>query len=79
MDGRTPCFECALELPDSLVVRVGGHQGCGLKQALNISGACLSAFSTGSRDRDCHYVTIWGTNQQIGEALVVLGKRIAKK
>ena len=79
MDGRTPRFKCALKLPDSLVMHVVGHQGRGLKQALDISGACLSAFSTGLRDGNCHYITIQGTDQQIGEALVVFGKHIAKQ
>ncbi|KAG6884298.1 hypothetical protein C0993_012371 [Termitomyces sp. T159_Od127] len=66
-NGQTPCYECTLELPDSLVVHVIGHQRRGLKQAHDLEGR--------------RFVTIWGwgTNQQIGEALVVLGKRITKK
>ncbi|KAG6896119.1 hypothetical protein C0992_010214 [Termitomyces sp. T32_za158] len=57
-DGKVPCFECALELPDSLVAHVVGHQGQGLKQAHDLSGSQLAVFSV---------------------ALVVFGKRIAKK
>ncbi|KAG6883275.1 hypothetical protein C0992_009220, partial [Termitomyces sp. T32_za158] len=60
-DGKVPRYECALELPDSLVAHVVGHQGRGLKQAHDLSGSRLAAFT------------------QIGEALVVFGKRITKK
>ncbi|KAG5349467.1 hypothetical protein C0989_003617 [Termitomyces sp. Mn162] len=31
INGCTPCFKCTLELPNSLVVHVVGHQGQGLK------------------------------------------------
>ncbi|KNZ77475.1 hypothetical protein J132_05433 [Termitomyces sp. J132] len=79
MDGCTPHFECALKLPNSLVAHMVGHQGQGLKQALDISGACLAAFMVGSAGGDCWFVSIWGSDQQIGEALVVIGKQIAKK
>ncbi|KAG5348688.1 hypothetical protein C0989_008922, partial [Termitomyces sp. Mn162] len=79
MDGHTPHFECVLELPDSLVVHVVGHQGQGLKQALNISGTCLAAFTVSSAKGDCQFISIQGSNRQIGEALVIIGKQIAKK
>ena len=79
MDGCTPHFKCALELPNSLMSHVVGHQGQGLKQALDISSACLAAFMVGSANRDCWYITIQGTNQQISEALMVIRKWIARK
>ncbi|KAG6862855.1 hypothetical protein C0993_001215 [Termitomyces sp. T159_Od127] len=79
-NGKTPRYECALELPDSLVAHVVGHQGRGLKQAHDLSGSQLAAFSVGPAGSEGRrFVTIRGTDQQIGEALVVLGKRIAKK
>ncbi|KNZ80788.1 hypothetical protein J132_04293 [Termitomyces sp. J132] len=78
-DGHTPCIECVLELPNSLVVHVVGHQGQGLKQALDISGTCLVAFTVSLAGGDHQFVSIWGSDQQIGEALVVIGKWIAKK
>ncbi|KAG5348630.1 hypothetical protein C0989_009360 [Termitomyces sp. Mn162] len=74
MDGHTPCFKYVVELPDSLVAHVVGHQGQGLKQALDISGACLAAFTVSSAGGDHQFVSIQGSNQQIGEALVVIGK-----
>ncbi|KAG6892824.1 hypothetical protein C0993_002781 [Termitomyces sp. T159_Od127] len=80
MNGKTPRYECALELPNSLVVHVVGHQRRGLKQAHDLSGSWLAAFLVGPAGSEGRrFVTIQGTDQQIGEALVVLGKRIAKK
>ncbi|KAG5352870.1 hypothetical protein C0989_012400 [Termitomyces sp. Mn162] len=78
-DGHTPYFKCALELPNSLVPHVVGHQGQGLKQALNISSTHLAAFTVNLVGGDYWFVSIWGSDQQIGEALVVIGKWIAKK
>ncbi|KAG5350931.1 hypothetical protein C0989_008617 [Termitomyces sp. Mn162] len=79
MDGYTPCFECTLELPNSLVVHMVCHQGQGLKQALDISSAHLAAFMVSSAGGDHWFVSIQSSDQQIGEALVVIGKQIAKK
>ncbi|KAG6882738.1 hypothetical protein C0993_009337, partial [Termitomyces sp. T159_Od127] len=54
--------------------------GRGLKQAHDLSGSWLAAFTVGpASSKGRRFVTIWGTDQQIGEALVVFGKRIAKK
>ncbi|KAG6873724.1 hypothetical protein C0992_008443 [Termitomyces sp. T32_za158] len=67
-------------LPDSLVAHVVGHQGQGLKQAHDLSGSRLAAFLVGSAGSEGRcFVTIQGTDQQIGEALVVFEKHIAKK
>ncbi|KAG6887308.1 hypothetical protein C0995_016262, partial [Termitomyces sp. Mi166 len=39
----------------------------------------LAAFMVGPAENEgCQFVTIRGTDQQIGEALVIIGKRIAK-
>ncbi|KAG6858962.1 hypothetical protein C0995_012582, partial [Termitomyces sp. Mi166 len=55
------------------------HQGQGLKQAHNLSSSQLAAFAVGLAGNEGHqFVTIRGTDQQIGEALVVIGKGIAK-
>ncbi|KAG6886639.1 hypothetical protein C0995_006314 [Termitomyces sp. Mi166 len=79
-DGQARCYKCALEIPDSLVLHVIGHQGRGLKQAHDLSGSWLAAFAVGPAGNEGRqFVTIRGTNQQIGEALVVIGKRIAKQ
>ena len=80
MDRKTPCYKCALMLPDSLVTHVVSHQGRGLKQAHDLSGSRLAAFMVGPAGGEGRrFVTIRGTDQQIGEALVIFGKRIAKK
>ncbi|KNZ73643.1 hypothetical protein J132_10499 [Termitomyces sp. J132] len=78
-DSHTPHFECALKLPNSLVTHVVGHQGQGLKQALDISSSCLAAFMVSLAGGDHQFVSIWSSDQQIGEALVVIGKWIGKK
>ncbi|KAG5352673.1 hypothetical protein C0989_001137 [Termitomyces sp. Mn162] len=74
MDGCTPHFKCMLELPDSLVAYVVGHQGQGLKQAFDISSTHLAAFMISLAGRDHQFVSIQGSDQQIGEALAVIGK-----
>ncbi|KAG6858635.1 hypothetical protein C0995_015093, partial [Termitomyces sp. Mi166 len=79
-NGQAHHYECALEIPDSLVLHVIGHQGRGLKQAHDLSGSQLAAFEVGPAGNEGRrFVTIRGTDQQIGEALVVIGKRIAKQ
>ncbi|KAG5334189.1 hypothetical protein C0989_004134 [Termitomyces sp. Mn162] len=66
-------------ITNSLVAHIVGHQGQGLEQAHNLSGAWLAAFTVGlAGDDGCWFVTIRSTDQQIGEALVVFGKHIAK-
>ncbi|KAG6881983.1 hypothetical protein C0995_016363, partial [Termitomyces sp. Mi166 len=79
-DGQARRYECALEIPDSLVSHVIGHQGRGLKQAHDLSGSRLAAFAVGPAGNEGRwFVTIRGTDQQIGEALVVIEKRIGKR
>jgi len=58
------------------VIRQGGKE---LKQLHNISGAWVLAYMLKSGLRDEHHISIRGTNEQIGDALVVLGKRLAQK
>ncbi|KAG6870454.1 hypothetical protein C0995_012881 [Termitomyces sp. Mi166 len=70
-NGQAHCYECTLEIPDSLVLHVIGHQGQGLKQAHNLSSSWLAAFAVGSAENEGRqFVTIRGTNQQIGKALM---------
>ncbi|KAG6871651.1 hypothetical protein C0995_001805 [Termitomyces sp. Mi166 len=78
-NGQAHRYKCALEIPDSLVSHVIGHQGWGLKQAHDLSGSRLAAFAVGPAGNEGRrFITIRGTNQQIGEALVVIEKHIGK-
>ncbi|KAG6883260.1 hypothetical protein C0995_012550, partial [Termitomyces sp. Mi166 len=78
-NGQARHYECALKIPSSLVSHVIGHQGWGLKQAHDLSSSWLATFAIGPIGNEGRqFVTIRGTNQQIGEALVVIGKHIAK-
>ena len=58
---------------------VVGCGGRGLKQVTDISSARVSAFTQEVDGRSERLVSIRGTDKQIGDALVVLGKRIARK
>ena len=80
IDGKTPHYKCMLELPNSLVAHILGHQGQGLKQAYDISSSWLATFLVGlAENSGCQFVTIRSTNQQIGEALMVFEKCITKQ
>ena len=72
-------FSASLVLADDLVGHVVGRGGRGLKQVADISSARVLVHS---QEIDGHWerlVSIQGTDKQLGDALVVLGKRIAWK
>jgi len=72
-------FSASLVLADDLVGHVVGHGRRGLKQIADISSARVSVYS---QEIDGHWerlVSVRGTDKQHGDALVVLGKRIARK
>ena len=72
-------FSASLVLADDLVGHVVGRGRRGLKQVADISSARVSVHS---QEIDGHWeclVSIRGTDKQLGDALVVLGKRIARK
>jgi len=72
-------FSASLVLADNLVGHVIGRSGRGLKQVADISSARVSIHS---QEIDGHWeclVAIRGTDKQLGDALVVLGKQIAQK
>jgi len=58
---------------------VVGHGGRGLKQVTDISSARVSAFTQEMDGRLERLVSIRGTDKQLSDALVVLGKQIARK
>jgi hypothetical protein len=70
---------CTVAVPDALAGHVVGRGGRGLKQVTDISGARVSAFEPKDGPKDERLVSIRGTDQQIGAALVVIGKRLARQ
>jgi hypothetical protein len=77
-EGQTDRHLVTVVIPDASAQHVVGQGGKGLKQIHDISGARVNAYSVeGSIDE--RHVSIRGTDLQIGDALVVLGKRIARK
>ena len=78
-EGKPDRHLVTVAIPDAAAAHVVGQGGKGLKQISDISGPRISAYvlAEGSRE-ECH-VSIRGTDEQIGDALVVLGKRIARK
>jgi hypothetical protein len=63
-----------MAIPDVTAAHAIRHRGKGLKQIHDISGTRVSAYTLMSGPRDERHVSIQGTDKQIGDALVVLGK-----
>jgi KH domain len=74
--GKSNRFQLTVVLPDAVVSHVVGRQGRGLKQVADISGARVSAFTLKDGPANQRHVTIRGSDIQIGDALVVVGKRV---
>jgi hypothetical protein len=72
-------YACTLVIPDALAGHLVGRGGRGLHQVHDISGARVSAFTSKAGTRDERHVSIRGTETQLGDALVVIGKRLARK
>jgi len=72
-------FSASLVIAKNLVGHVVGRGGCGLKQITDISSTQVSAFTQKVDSCLEHIVSIWGTNKQLSDALVVLGKWIVRK
>jgi len=72
-------FSASLVLADDLVGHVIGRGGRGLKQVADISSARVSVHSQEINGHWERLVAIRGTDKQLSDALVVLGKRIAQK
>ena len=72
-------FSASLVITEDLMGHVVGCGGRGLKQVTDISSARVSAFTQKVDSRSEHLVSIRGTDKQLSDALVVLGKRIACK
>ena len=78
MEGKSDRHLVTVVIPEASIQHVVGQNGKGLKQIHDISGARVNAYSLGGSNNERH-VSIRGTDLQIGDALVVLGKRIACK
>jgi hypothetical protein len=78
-EGKPDRHLMTVAIPDASAAHVVGQGGQGLKQIHNISGARVSAFTLASGPCDERLISIRGTDVQIGDALVVLGKRLARK
>ena len=78
-EGKTDRHLVTVVIPDASAQHVIGQGGKGLKQVHDISGARVNAYTLATGSRDERHVSIRGTDLQIGDALVVLGKRIARK
>jgi hypothetical protein len=78
-EGKPNCHLVTVAIPDASAAHVIGQGGQGLRQIHNISGARVAAYSLAAGSRDERHVSIRGTNVQISDALVVLGKRLARK
>jgi hypothetical protein len=78
-EGKTDRHLVTVVIPDASAQHVIGQGGKGLKQVHDISGARVHAYSLATGSRDERHISIRGTDLQIGDALVVLGKRIARK
>ena len=72
-------FSASLVIAEDLMGHVVGRSGRGLKQVTDISSARVSAFTQEVDGRSERLVSIRGTDKQLGDALVVLGKQIARK
>ena len=75
-EGKPDHHLVTVAIPDASAAHIIGQGGKGLRQVHDISGARISAYSLVEGSRDERHVSIRGTDEQIGDALVVLGKRI---
>ena len=78
MEGKPNRHLITVVIPDASAQHVVGQAGKGLKQIHDISDAQVHAYSVAGSSDERH-VSIRGTDLQISDALVVLGKRIARK
>ncbi|KAF8817214.1 hypothetical protein BYT27DRAFT_7247751 [Phlegmacium glaucopus] len=79
IEGKTDCHLVTVVIPDSAAQHIISQGGKGLKQVHDISGAQVNAYTLANGPIDECHVSIRGTDLQIGDALVVLGKWIARK
>ncbi len=78
-EGKPDRHLVTITIPDATVAHVVGQGGKGLKQLHDISGTQVLAYTlTLGLCDECH-ISIHGTDEQISDALVVLGKYLVRK
>jgi hypothetical protein len=70
---------CTLWVPDSVAGHLIGQVGHGLKLAATISKAHIAVSEPSTEPGATRKATIHGTSEEVGMALVVMGKRIAQQ
>ena len=70
-------FSASLVITEDLVGHVVGCSSHSLKQVTDISSARVSAFTQEADSCSERIIFIWGTDKQLRDVLVVLGKQIA--
>jgi hypothetical protein len=76
---ESPQVCCTLWVPDSVTGHLIGQVGCGLKLAATISKARIAVSGPSTESDTTHKATIHGTSEEIGMALVIMGKQIAQQ
>lgn len=79
MEGKANHHLIMVVTPNDAAMHVIGKGGKGLKQVHDISGARVHAYTLATGSQDERHIFIQGTDLQIGDALIVLGKRVAQK
>ena len=69
---------CTLSVPDAVVGHLIGRDGRGLKLTTDISAAYITVAKAPKGSTAPRLVSIRGTSEEIGKAVVVIGKRIAQ-
>ena len=78
-EGKADFHHVMVVIPDATAQHIIGQGSKGLKQVHDISGTRISAYVLAAGPSDKRHISICGTETQIGDALVVLGKRITRK
>jgi hypothetical protein len=76
---ESPQVCCTLWVPDSVAGYLIGQVGRGLKLAATISKARIAVPGLSTESGATRKATIHGTSEEMGMALVVMGKRIAQQ
>jgi hypothetical protein len=75
---ESPQVCCTLWVPDSAAGHLIGQAGCGLKLVDTISKARIAVSGPSAEPGTVRKATIHSTSEEVGMALVVMGKRIAQ-